>query len=439
MKFLVFAGTTEGRMVVEYLLSGNAQVTACVATEYGSDMLFEHENLRINIGRLDLEAMKPLIREHDLVVDATHPYAEIVTSNIKEACEAVKTKYIRIKRSSLRFENVIEVENTEKAVELLKSTVGNVLVTTGSKELHKFVEVPSYKERLFPRVLPTVAVMEKCSALGFEGRNLICMQGPFSYELNCAMLKQFNISYMVTKDTGAAGGFEEKVKAAKENGVKIILIKRPIEAVDEEESFDMESLKTYLSESYGIVQIYNDKKADSSYRDLSEKERAKHCKKSMFFPLFIDIKDKNILVVGGGSIATRRVNTLIKFGARIKVVAPQVSEELKELEARNLIEVISRNYISKDIDGCFLVVAATNDRKVNCLVGGDAKEAGAFTSVADRKEENNFYFPAVFDAEGVVGGLVSKGGANHSLVRKTAVKIRKCLQGEEIIQNEKEY
>ena len=436
MKFLVFAGTTEGRMVVEYLLSGNAEVTACVATEYGSDMLFEHENLKINIGRLDVEAMKPLIKEHDLVVDATHPYAEIATSNIKEASYAVKTKYIRIKRSSLKFENVIEVENTEKAVELLKSTVGNVLVTTGSKELHKFIEVPNYKERLFPRVLPTVAVMEKCSALGFEGRNLICMQGPFSFEMNCAMMKQFNISYMVTKDTGTAGGFEEKVKAAKENGVKIILIKRPVEAVDEEESFDIHSLKTYLKESYGIVQVHKDKKIDTTYKALSE-EVFKHCKESMFFPLFIDIKDKNILVVGGGTIATRRVNTLIKFGARVKVVAPQISDELVELEARNLIEVISRNYKSNDIEGCFLVVAATNDRKANCLVGGDAKRAGAFTSVADRKEENNFYFPAIFEDEGVVGGLVSKGGANHSLVRKTASKIRKCLQGEEIIQNEK--
>ncbi|MEG2016938.1 MAG: precorrin-6A reductase [Clostridium sp.] len=437
MKFLVFAGTTEGRMVVEYLLNGNAEVTACVATEYGSDMLIEHENLKINVGRLDMEAMKPLIREHDFVVDATHPYAEVVTSNIKEACHAVNTKYIRIKRSSLKFENVIEVEDTEKAVQLLKNTSGNVLVTTGSKELHKYIEVPGYKERLFPRVLPTVAVMEKCSELGFEGSNLICMQGPFSFEMNCAMLKQFNISYMVTKDTGTAGGFEEKVKAAKKNGVKIVLIKRPVEAVDEADSFDIESLKTYLTDSYGSVQVHNDTKTDNICRDLSKQEHVKHCKESKFFPLFIDIKDKNILVVGGGTIATRRVNTLIKVGARIKVVAPQVSEELRELEARNLIEVISRNYISKDIDGCFLVVAATNDREVNCLVGGDAKEAGAFISVADCKEENNFYFPAVFEAEGIVGGLVSKGGANHSLVRKTAVKIRKCLQGEEMIQNEK--
>lgn len=437
MKFLVFAGTTEGRMVVEYLLNENAEVTACVATEYGSDMLLEHENLKINIGRLDIEAMKPLIKEHDLVVDATHPYAEAVTSNIKEACHAVKTKYIRIKRSSLNFENVIEVENTEKAVEFLKNTLGNVLVTTGSKELHKYIEVPNYKERLFPRVLPTVAVIEKCSALGFEGSNLICMQGPFSFEMNCAMLKQFNISYMVTKETGTAGGFEEKVKAAKENGVKIILIKRPLEAIAEEDIFDIESLKMFLKENYGISQVHNDKKADNICMHLSKQEKVKHCDEPKFFPLFMDIKDKNILIVGGGKIATRRVNTLIKFGARVKVVAPQISDELVELEARNLIEVISRNYKSNDIEGCFLVVAATNDRKVNCLVGGDAKRAGAFTSVADRKEENNFYFPAIFEDEGVVGGIVSKGGENHSLVRKTASKIRKCLQGEEIIQNEK--
>lgn len=437
MKFLVFAGTTEGRMIVEHLLNGVSTVTACVATEYGSIMLPEHESLTVNTGRMDVEAMKPLIKDHDLVIDATHPYAEVVTSNIKKACDEVKTKYIRVKRPSLTLDNVIEVKNTEEAAEFLKKTEGNVLVTTGSKELHKFTMVPNYKERLFPRVLPTASVLEKCSELGFEGGNLICMQGPFSFEMNCAMMKQFNIRYIVTKDTGTVGGFEEKVKAAEENGANIILIKRPSEAISEDETFDIEGLKEYLKDKYKIDYLHNHRKKDEENMVLKNNVEEKQCNESKFFPLFINIKDKLVLVVGGGKIAARRVNTLLKFDSKVRVIAPEINEDLKVLKDKNLIEIINRDYCSHDIDGCYLVVAATNKRHVNCLVGSDAKRSGAFVSVADCKEESNFYFPAVFEDEGVVGGLISKGGSNHSLVRTRAEEIRKCLLKEEKGKDEK--
>lgn len=171
-------------------------------------------------------------------------------------------------------------------------------------------------------------------------------------------------------------------------------------------------------------------KADNCVLNLYKKEE-KNKEESKFFPLFIDIKDKPTLIVGGGKIATRRVNTLLKFGAKVTVVAPWVNEDLKLLKEKDLIEVVSREYISEDINEKFLVVAATNERKVNYLVGIDAKRSGAFVSVADRKEESNFYFPAVFEDEDVIGGLISKGGNKHSLVRKRAAEIRRCLQGED--------
>ncbi len=170
---------------------------------------------------------------------------------------------------------------------------------------------------------------------------------------------------------------------------------------------------------------------------LKNNGEEKQCNGSKFFPLFIDIKDKLVLVVGGGKIAARRVNTLLKFGVRVRVIAPEINEDLKGLKDKNLIEVISRDYCSHDIDGCYLVVAATNKRHVNCLVGADAKRSGAFVSVADCKEESNFYFPAIFEDEGVVGGLISKGGSNHSLVRRRAEEIRKCLLKEEKGKDEK--
>lgn len=442
MKILVFAGTTEGRMVVEYLLKGNATVTACVATEYGGVMLSHHEKLNINIGRLDTDAMEPLIGEHDLVIDATHPYADIVTRNIKSACHNVKVKYIRVVRPSVDIENIIEVRNTEEAAKLLISTSGNVLVTTGSKELHKFAVVPNYKERLFPRVLPTIEVLEKCSSLGFGGRNLICMQGPFSYDINVALMKQYNIKYMITKDTGTVGGFKEKIKAAKAVGAKIVLIKRPTDESYSEVAITMEELKIYLKENYGIdsydsweeLHKYKEENITEGQQNKiysSRNDGIEQVNQLNFFPLFIDINNKSVLVVGGGKIAARRVNTLLKFGAKVKVVAPVVCEDLKKLQDDNEIEIINREYVSDDINGCGLVVTATDQREINYLVGEDAKGAGAFVSVADCKEESNFYFPAVFEDHGIVGGLVSKGGSNHSLVKETARKIRECLLKEE--------
>lgn len=155
-------------------------------------------------------------------------------------------------------------------------------------------------------------------------------------------------------------------------------------------------------------------------------------KESKFFPLFIDIKDKNILVVGGGSIATRRIKTLLNFGALINVISPNVTDELRKLENRKCINIEYREYASCDIDKYILVVAATNNRDINQSIGKEAKNQGVFISVADCKEESNFYFPAIFEDEKIVGGLVSKGGNHHSRVKEAAKELRDFLNEERI-------
>lgn len=173
------------------------------------------------------------------------------------------------------------------------------------------------------------------------------------------------------------------------------------------------------------------KKSDSKDKEDDNRELSK------FFPLFIDLKNKNVLVVGGGRIASRRVNTLLEFGAKVKIVAPKVCDELNILKLQNKIDVINRDYLSQDINQCSLVIAATDKREVNQRIGEEAKKAEIFVSVADCKEESTFYFPAVFESENIVGGLVSKGGRNHSLVKESAIKIRQCLKDEEKFYNEK--
>ena len=123
-------------------------------------------------------------------------------------------------------------------------------LTTGSKELKAFTALPDFEKRLYARVLSTPEVATMAASLGFVGKHLICMQGPFSKELNTAMLKQFDAAYLVTKDSGKVGGFEEKLLSAREAGAKVILIGRPKEPGTEGKSFL--EVKHLLMERYAI-------------------------------------------------------------------------------------------------------------------------------------------------------------------------------------------
>ena len=230
---IIFAGTTEGRTISEYLASCKVPVTACVATEYGETLLTENEYLKVHAGRMDQEEIAAFIREKgaELVIDATHPYAAVVSENVAAACEWEQVDYVRLIRGSSAesVDQAVLVGSVDEAVEYLKKTEGNILATTGSKELFKYTQIPGFEKRVFARVLSTGEVAAACEKLGFVGKNLICMQGPFSEELNIAMLHQFDCKYLVTKETGKAGGFEEKLHAAKAAGATLVLVGRPPE------------------------------------------------------------------------------------------------------------------------------------------------------------------------------------------------------------------
>lgn len=220
-------------MLAEFLKRQKVPAYVCVATEYGGQLLEENSYLQVSHSRLDETQMRQLILEEGiyLTVDATHPYAVEVSANIRKACEEAGCEYIRLLRSSVQTgeeEEMVCVESVEAAVEFLKETEGNILVTTGSKELHKYTAIPAFEERVFARVLSTPEVARHCADLGFTGKHLICMQGPFSEELNTALLKQFGARWMVTKEAGKNGGYEEKIRAARNAGAKVVLIGRPV-------------------------------------------------------------------------------------------------------------------------------------------------------------------------------------------------------------------
>lgn len=232
--YLVFAGTTEGRLLTEYLLNQGAKVHVCVATEYGRILLSKHKNLSISSQRLDQAEMHQLMAAGDFhcIFDATHPYAVIVSENIRTAAQKALLPYYRILRpasKNIEARKIIYVNSMEEAVTYLETSTGNILVTTGSKELHKLCQLSNYQERVYARILPNPHMVTACYHLGFQGKHLICMQGPFSQELNTALLKYTQASFLLTKDSGSQGGFMEKILSAEKEGITTIVIGRPPE------------------------------------------------------------------------------------------------------------------------------------------------------------------------------------------------------------------
>ena len=228
---ILFAGTTEGRLIAEACRGKPLELYVCVATEYGQTLIEPAENIHVLAGGKNESGIEKLLLEHpgSLVIDATHPYAQGITEDVAGACARLGMKYVRVLRAEQHegADNCVFVENTAAAAEYLENTTGNILLTVGSKELAGYTGITNYRERVFARILPMQRSINGALELGFEGKNLICMQGPFTKELNAAMLRMLDIKYLVTKDTGAPGGFGEKLAAAAETDVKVIVIERP--------------------------------------------------------------------------------------------------------------------------------------------------------------------------------------------------------------------
>ncbi|MBO5560505.1 MAG: bifunctional precorrin-2 dehydrogenase/sirohydrochlorin ferrochelatase [Firmicutes bacterium] len=132
----------------------------------------------------------------------------------------------------------------------------------------------------------------------------------------------------------------------------------------------------------------------------------------MKFPLFIDLKDKPVLVIGGGKIGGRRTEILKSFGADVTVTDPLFGEK--------------REFRDSDIDGKFLVLACTNNSNLNAHIAKICKEKNIFVSRADSADDSTFFFPALCESGDICVGLVSSGD-KHTLVKETAEKIRRIL------------
>ncbi len=241
---LLFGGTAEGRALAEWLGDEGIPFTVCVATGYGETLLPPDADARV--GRLGREDMAALMEGASLVVDATHPYATAVTENIRAAAARIGIPRLRLLRPVLDAAEGVRVPDMESAARALAARPGNVLLTTGSKELDVFAR-PGLVGRCYPRVLPMLDSLARCLELGFPPAHILCMQGPFSRDLNAALLRQFEIKTLVTKDTGSRGGFAEKAEAARSCGCALLVVDRP----SAETGLTLEDIKTEIGRRLG--------------------------------------------------------------------------------------------------------------------------------------------------------------------------------------------
>lgn len=263
---LIFGGTTEGRVLAEAAVNGGAHVVLSVATDYGEEVLEDiqdMEGIDIHKGHLDTGKMISLIDDVKpcVVFDATHPYAEEVTASVSAAAAAAGVRYVRVRRdigaqaadpagsaapvpdvkaapdtpdisdistgAAGGAADITYVPDVSAAAAVLNRTAARAFITTGSRGAVAFGRVKDAENRLTIRVLPSEEAVKLCRDAGFKGKNIICMQGPFSAELNEAMFRAAGAEILVTKSSGKTGGFPEKTEAARRLGMKVIVITPP--------------------------------------------------------------------------------------------------------------------------------------------------------------------------------------------------------------------
>lgn len=399
MKLMIFSGTSEGHTLCRFVAACGGCADVYVATDYGAAVMEPMHGITVHEGRLDADAMAAVLDTDTLLVDATHPYAAVVSENLRAACAQTGAQYERLLRPTLDSGDVVTVPDTAAAVSWLNAHPGRALLTTGSKELATFTAVEGWRDRLVTRVLPSASVLEQCASLGFAGAQIVAMQGPFSHEMNAALLRQTRADILVTKDTGAAGGFAEKLSAAREVGATVLVIARP----RQEEGRTLAQMQDFLAACFGWTQPVP-----------AQEQQAPR------FPLFVSLAGKKCVVFGAGAIAARRVGVLRRFGAAVTVIA-------LDSPAGIAVDHV-RGYKKSDLSGVFLAVAATNDREVNHRIAADCEAMHIPCSVADCAAESTFFFPAVCEGGGLVAGVVSDGTA-HGKTAAAAKRIRAVLEG----------
>lgn len=236
MKIIILGGTKDSINIIEHIKKNyDAYILTTTTTEYGAKLAIE--------GGSDETIAKPLPKEeiieiitgnnYDLLIDATHPFAEHITKTSTSIANELKIPFIRFERPTLDMKNIDTshihyVNSFEDAGKLIEKEYreGNVLHFAGAntmKDILKYVSA----ERFYPRILKVKSSLEKCETLNINPDHIIPMNGAASLDENIGLIEKYDAEVMITKESGEIGGVIEKIEAANEKDIRLIMIQRP--------------------------------------------------------------------------------------------------------------------------------------------------------------------------------------------------------------------
>lgn len=313
-------------------------------------------------------------------------------------------------------------EALDEGLNIAFLTLGDPAIYSTAMYVHNLLKAAGYETRVIPGVPSFCAAAASLNTALCEGGQALhilpaCYDGEYSGSDGVKVLMK----------PGQA--LEEALAAHGREGAEIMLVERaslPDERVyrsldeipEQTGYFSLAIVKpapTETAAGHGL-EAANDHRLETTALPAKE-----------FFPLFISSPGKKALIIGGGHVAARRINTLRHFSFEILVVAPEVTTEIEALRQQQQLTLLRREFRDDDLQGCFLAVAATDDREVNRRIGELAAQAGIWVSVADRHEECSFLFPAIALNEQIVAGLTSEG-QSHQAVRQAARRVRETLK-----------
>ncbi len=153
--------------------------------------------------------------------------------------------------------------------------------------------------------------------------------------------------------------------------------------------------------------------------------------KRRLFPIFIDISGKKVLVVGAGTIASRRIKTLLQFGPNVTVVAMECTPQIERWSNEQRVQLFERAFCEADLDGAELVIAATDNDNLNQQIYRECQNRHILVNVSSDQKLCDFHFPGVVLQEEITVGI-NASGQNHRKAKQARMAIEQCLQGEKI-------
>jgi precorrin-6A/cobalt-precorrin-6A reductase len=230
-RILLLSGTGEGPPLARALLAAGFQVRATVTRAEAKDNLFGPllDAIDVDVGGFTAESLKDFLDRGgaDLVLDATHPFAVRITRIAQGVCERIPIPYVRYERPNWTPPAGTHFADSYTAAAAVMPSLGSrVMLTIGAKQLKHFA--PLYDRlAMYARILPSPLSLRQALESGFAEENLLRLRPPFSIEQNRELFRRYNIDVLVTKASGREGGVVEKVTAARELAMNVLMIRRP--------------------------------------------------------------------------------------------------------------------------------------------------------------------------------------------------------------------